>query len=86
MATMKGKNMLLIGSIFFPLIVAILFPLIIDPSKAWYVETYSTVQKLNFDNTDTNIQLGTEFVNCISLSHFGDVLPPIASNKNTRPL
>ena len=41
--------MLPIGSIFFPLIVA--------PFKSgfFYVETYSTFQKLVFDYTDTNI-------------------------------
>ena len=41
--------MLPMGSIFFPLIVA--------PFKCGfcYVETYSTIQKLIFEDTDTNI-------------------------------
>ena len=41
--------MLPMGSIFFPLIVA--------PFKSWIlnIETYSTIQKLIFDDIDTNI-------------------------------
>ena len=48
--------------------VAILFPLKVVFLKVWYIEAYSTVQKLNFEDTDTNIQYGTvtEFVNCIN--------------------
>ena len=49
-ATFKVKNMPPpMGSIFFPLIVA--------PFKTGfrYVETYSTIQKLIFDDKDTNI-------------------------------
>ena len=48
-ATFKGKNMLPMRSIFFPLIVT--------PFKTWFLygETYSTISKVDFDNTDTNI-------------------------------
>ena len=48
-ATLTGKNMLPIGSIFFPLIVA--------PFKTCflYLEIYLTFQKLVYDHTDTNI-------------------------------
>ena len=49
-ATLIGKNMLLMGSIFFPSIVT---PL--RCTVFLYVETYSTVQKLVFDNKDSNI-------------------------------
>ena len=49
--------MLPIGRIFFPLIGSIFFPLIVAPLRRGllYVETYSTVQKLIFDDTDTSI-------------------------------
>ena len=43
-ATIKGKNMLPMGSIFFPLIRGFL-----------YAGTHYTIQKLIFDDTDTNI-------------------------------
>ena len=48
--TLKGKNMLPMGSMFFPLIVSLL-----RYTVFLYVETNSTVQKLVFDDTETNI-------------------------------
>ena len=56
-ATIKGKNMLPMGRIFFPLIGRRFFPLIVAPLRRGllHVETYFTIQKLIFDDTDTSI-------------------------------
>ena len=45
----KGKNILPMRSIFFPLVVAFL------KGGFLYIDTYSTIQKLIFDDPDSNI-------------------------------
>ena len=76
------------GSIFFPLIVA--------PFRWGFlnIETFSTIQKLIFDNTDSNILRVYVHLFLICVTKFETVfcslifwqflfLPPIAPNKST---
>ena len=83
---------ILMGSIFFPLIVAL------SGNGFFYIETYSTVQKLIFDNTEQYqhtkdvcpfiTHCVTEFKTVFYGLIFWRVLvlPPVAPNKNTRQI
>ena len=65
-ATLEGKNMLPMGSILFPFIVA---PL---RCGLLYIETYSTIPILGFDNTDLLLNYVTEFKLYFAFSYFGN--------------
>ena len=74
----------------------ICFPLIIAPFKMpgfLYGETYSTIQKLIFDNTKTVCSFITDCVTEFKAVFCGLIfwrvlflIPPIAPNKNTRQI
>ena len=79
-ATFKGKNMLLMGSIYFPLIVAILGPGFL------YVETFTTIQNffLLYGSIPNILRVCVYLKMYFAFPYFGDCcfLPQIAPNLN----